>query len=84
MRLMVGEFLFLKNKSWFIIKSLDWSIEFCFLFFKFFCPVGGFLLFDIFVCNKCKYWGEIKFNFWMYFEKIKIKGVSMGFIDLLF
>ena len=25
--------------------------------------MGGFLLFDIFVCNKCKYWGEIKFNF---------------------
>ena len=70
MRRMVGEFLFLKNKSWFIIKSLDWSIEFCFLLKNY--PVGAFLLFDIFVCNKCKYWGEIKFNFWMYFEKIII------------
>ena len=69
MRLMVGEFLFLKNKSWFIIKSLDWSILF---YFGKKYPVGGFLLFDIFVCNKCKYWGEIKFNFWMYFEKIII------------
>ena len=63
MRLMVGEFLFFKNKSWFIIKSLDWLILFYLFYF--------YYLIFLFVIN-VRIGEKSNLIYWMYFEKIII------------